>query len=473
MAVTVMVGGVDVTTLVDGGLIWEDQIGGRGQLRIAFFDEVGGFLPEDGQEILILENGVRRFGGMLVEPEEAATPANDKLRVNCRAVEFSGICDRRFVARPYTNEAIEDIVTDIVMQDLADEGISTTGVEAGPIIKKAVFNWVSVTEAFNDLAELTGMTWRIDENRVLQFRNRASVAAPGPLTNINIKNGTLRVRPDRQQYRNHQVLRAPAGLTDPRTESFVGDTERRTFNTAFKMGTEPTVTVNGVSKTVGIRQVETGKDWYWNKGATELSQDTGGTVLSDTDTLAVTYQGIFPIIISSARGTEILARQGVEGGSGRYTKVEERSNIETIDAAIAAAQAILDRYGSINITLSFLTDAPGYAPGQLVPLQFPQHNIDDDYLIESVVASVPPTLDRINYTLKCTSGDSYGGWQEYFRRYLKIGRQYTINENEVVVGLVELSDSATATESITTVSSAYPEFRVGTARVGYSVARAS
>jgi hypothetical protein len=167
------------------------------------------------------------------------------------------------------------------------------------------------------------------------------------------------------------------------------------------MGTEPTVTVNGVAKTVGIRQVETGKDWYWNKGATELSQDTGGTVLADTDTLAVTYQGLFPIIISASAGRGRRA----PGHRRRQRPVFEgrgTPNIETIDAAIAATQALLDRYGTISLTLTCLTDQPGYAPGQLVSCTFPQHGIDDDYLIESIQAVVPQGLDTIWYSLRAS-----------------------------------------------------------------------
>jgi hypothetical protein len=472
MAITVTVNGVDVTTK-QNSLSWEDSLNSRGQLAITFLDVVGGFRPLDGQEILVLEDGVRRFGGMLFEPEEEATPAADYLQFTCTAVEFSAICDRHLVARVYENQTLQDIVLDIVLQDLADEGIDTSGVETGPTIKLAKWNWQSVTQAFNDLAELTGMAWTIDANKVLYFTDRASIPAPAPLTNLSIENGTLKIRPDRQQYRNHQVLRAGAGLTDARTESFVGDGERRTFNTGYKMGTEPTVTVNAVSKTVGIRQVETGKDWYWNKGATELSQDTGGTVLADTDTLAVTYQGLFPIIISATRPGELAARQAIEGGSGRYSKVEERSNIETIDSAIAAVQALLDRWGTISLTLTCLTDQSGYAPGQLVPCTFAQHDINADFLIESVRAVVPQGLDTIWYSLTCLSGDPYGGWQDYFRKLLKIGRQFVINENEVVVGLVELADTSSSSESITVTTVTPPDRLVGSARVGFSAVRAA
>lgn len=472
--VRVFVDGVDRTVYVDGdqALRWEDQLNGRGTLSVTFQDAVGGWRPEDGQEIVVTANGVRRFGGMLVEPTESLTPGGSEIVFECAAVEFSAIADRHLVARVYTNQSLQAIVLDIAANELADEGVSTAGVEVGPMVKKAVFNWISVTQAFNELAELAGMVWRIDQNKVLQFRDRASIAAPVALTDVTVRNGTVRVRPDRQNYRNHQVLRAGAGLTDARTERFAGDSERQTFNTAFKVGTVPTIKVNTVTKTVGIRQVDTGKDWYWNKGATEISQDPAGTVLTPTDDLEVTYQGLFPIVISAAVGSEIVARKAVEGGSGRYMRVEERANLETIDAAIAAVQAILDRNGTIGRVITCETRTPGYAPGQLVPAAFAAHGIDDDYLIEAITAEVPPGLNEIRYTIRAISGDPYGGWQEYFRRILKIGRQFVINENEVLVGLNQLADSATASDSLSATAAA-PDRTVGVARVGFSAVRAA
>jgi hypothetical protein len=387
-------------------------------------------------------------------------------------VEYSAICDRIHVARAYTEQTLQAIVLDIVAQDLALEGIATTGVEPGPTIKKAIFNWITVTDAFNQLAELTGMSWWIDSYKVLQFRERSSIAAPTTLTDVAVTNGTLVVRTDRQKYRNQQIMRFGGGLTDTRTETFVGDGERRTFSLAFKAGTVPTVEVNTVAKTVGIRGVETGKDWYWNKGVTEISQDDGGTPLADTDTLEVTYRGLFPGIISAGNGAEIAARMSVEGGSGRYMRVEERADVESVDAAIEVVQSVLDRHSTISRIVTCQTLEPGFAPGQLVPCQFVAHGINDSFLIESVVAEVPFGKSPIRYTLTMRSGDPYGGWQEYFRRLQRIGRQFVINENEVVIGLTQLADSATASDALSSTSAA-PERRIGTARVGFSAVRAA
>lgn len=476
MAIDIYVGGVDMSDKVKAGapLRYEDMLNGRSTLSLTFQDDVGGFRPEDGAEILLMDGDDCIFGGMLLEPEEMLVPGTTLLIFSCQATDFSGICDRHLVARAYAEQTLQAIVLDIVMQEMAEEGIDTSGVETGPTVKKAVFNWVNVTQAFNELAELSGMAWWfewIDGRKVLHFRERSSIAAPVELNADTA--GSVRVRKDRQEYRNHQVLRAGAGLTDPRTELFVGDGERRTFNLAFKAGTEPEIEVNATPQTVGIRGLETGKQWYWNKGATEVSQDSGESVLTDTDTLEVTYEGLFPIIISASRGSEITARQAIEGGSGRYSRVEERANIETVDAAIAAVQAILDRYATIGRVFQCATAENGLRPGQLVTVDFPEHDIDEEtFLIESVSGSLTSDGSELWYEVRALSGDPFGGWQEYFRKIQRIGRQFVIRENEVVVGLNELSDSATAADAITEDADA-PESRVGFARVGFSTVGAA
>ena len=49
------------------------------------------------------------------------------------------------------------------------------------------------------------------------------------------------------------------------------------------------VTVNGVSKTIGVAGVDTGKDWYYTPGAQAIIQDAGGTTLTSSDTLVISY----------------------------------------------------------------------------------------------------------------------------------------------------------------------------------------
>lgn len=59
--------------------------------------------------------------------------------------------------------------------------------------------------------------------------------------------------------------------------------------------TAPTVKVNGITKTVGVRGVDSGKDWYYTPGGIVVWQDDAATPLSSSDTLTISYTGGKPL----------------------------------------------------------------------------------------------------------------------------------------------------------------------------------
>lgn len=474
MALTLTVAGVDRTNKildleVQVYLWYTEYLNARNTLRVTFRDVIGGFKPADGQEIILLENGTRRFAGILEEPEEAVITDTNWMLFTCSAVDFASICDRHLVARVYENQTLKQIVEDIVAQDLASEGITTGGVETGPTFTKVVFNYEPATKVFNELSDLSGYAWWIDKNKALQFRARTSILAATSLTTANIIDGTTRVKPRRERYRNKQLLRAGVDLTDLRTESFKGDGTRRTFNLDFPVGKVPTsITVNGgAPKTIGIRGVDTGKQYYWNKGATEIGQDTSETILTTADTLAVTYQGQFPIIVSAQLDAEITARAAVEGGSGVYEGIDNDPNIDSDDVALDKANALLMRYGSIGKVVICETDTSGYEAGQLVTVILNDHAISGTFLIDEVDVAPLPGLERLRYRITALEGDSFGGWQAFFRKLTDVGRDFVIRDNEVLLLLRTNSDDVYCHDVLNALSAA-AENRVDYARVGFS-----
>lgn len=516
MAIEIVVAGENRSDkrLAAAPLSWSDQVNGRGSLQITFADEVGGWRPEDGQEILIVEDdpaiiltsddaqvlaadlddteiitgAARLFGGVLMEPEEWEEPGTGMLFFGCSASEFSALCDRRIVARLYEQASLDSIVRDIVDKDLSGDVISTSGVETGPTIEKALFADVTVTEAFNDLAELTGYTWRIDAYRVLHFRARASLTAPIPLDGDTLLAGSVRVRRDREKYRNVQLVKAGTDLTEPRTETLVGDGARKVFATAFPLGTVPTIEESRgggawASKTVGILGVEREKAWYWNSGQAQVSQDDAGEVLvaptdpSDPttgDRVRVTYRGLFPVKTQYRDLAEIASRQAIEGGSGIYTSVEDRPQINSAQSALDTATALIDRYGRIGTIVEGRTRAAHFEPGQVATVNLPRHGIvGQEMLIESVSAEhvdvQAPGRDHgeVWYNLRAISGDPFGGWQEYFRKLLGANRSLVIGrEGEILVLLRAAAAAVECGVSIESVETVAPESRIGIMAIG-------
>ncbi len=467
MATVLTIGGVDKTGLLQvNTLRISDNLNSRNTCDFTLLDPTGAYRPSVGQEVIVTDGGTRRFAGTIDEVQEEQPLGTTALVLQCQCVDYNQIADRHLVARVYENQTIGAIVRDIVMQDLAGEGVTTTKVQDGPTITKAVFNYMSVAEAFNSLAELTGYAWNLDYNKDLHFFARETYVAPFSLSDTSANFRNMTVRQTREQYRNRQYIRAGQDITDPRTESFVGDGASKTFVLAFPVALVPIVTVNGASKTVGIRSLDTGKDWYWSKGEKEITQDDAAAALASTDTLAVTYQGLFPIILASQADAEISSRATTEGGTGVYEAIEDDQSIDSQTLATQKADGLLRRFGRIPRIVEFETDTGGLVAGQLITINVTAHNLSSQFLIDSVQAQ-DMAGQFLRYRVRALDGERLGGWVEFFQKLAQAGRKFVIRENEVLILLRRFADAMVCGDSLT-VSSAAPESRVGYAAIGFS-----
>ena len=453
MATTLAIGGVDKTGMFEfPSLSISDNLNHRNDCSFVLSDQTGVYRPSVGQEVIITKDGTRIFAGSIDEWEEEDLPGQVVEGI-IPCVDYNQIADRHLVARVYENQTLGAIVADMVTQDLAGEGITTTNVQSGPIIAKAAFNYRTVAEAFNELSQLTGYDWYIDYYKDLHFFSRETNTAPFSITDASYNYRNMKVRYTREQYRNRQYIRAGHDITDARTEEFKGDGKTKTFPLSFPVAKVPSaITVNGASKSVGIKGVDTGKDWYWNKGEREIVQDDAAAALISTDTLAVTYQGLYPIIISSQDDTEIAARASTEGGTGLYEDVEEDTNIDSRDLATSKAEALLRRFGRIPRIITFETDTGGLRAGQLISITNARRNLSGNFLIESVTARADQ-LDLV-YTVKALDGEALGGWVEFFQKLAQSTRKFVIRENEVLGLLRRFSEAIVLTDALSTATAA-------------------
>jgi hypothetical protein len=193
--------------------------------------------------------------------------------------------------------------------------------------------------------------------------------------------------------------------------------------------------VDGVEKTVGIRNLDSGKDFYWSKGEKEISQDTAGTKLTSSNTLTVEYQGLYPIIVVADDPEEVAAR-------GIHEDIEQRADIDTKEAALDYADGLLRRYARIETIVSYETNEQGLKAGQIQHINLPIHDIDGDFLLSSVRISDPARADgKLTYQVQALSGESVGGWVAFFKKLVAGKQTFTIRENEVLVKLLTFRDS--------------------------------
>jgi hypothetical protein len=468
MAITLSINSIDKTSLLRVNSVnRSDVLNNRNTMSFVLIDKTGLYRPLIGNSVELKKDTTTLFAGTIDTIEESLFDNKLSLIYNINCVDYNQLFDRFIVAQVYENKSLGYIVKDIIDNFINTESITYVNVEDGPTITKAIFNYKTATSCFNELSELTGYDWYIDYNKDLHFFERSTNNAPFSLTATSGNYRNVIIETNRDDYRNVQYIRAGNDITDSRTENFKGDGARITFTLKYPVALVPSsIKVNTVSKTIGIKGVDTGKDWYWNKGEKEITQDDGGTILTSSDDLEVTYRGLFPIIQQAFDDTSISDRVSVEGGSGVYESVEDEPNIDNSDYAEEKAQGLLRRYGTIPQKIKFQTDLDGLEAGQLLSITIPEHSINGTYLISNVVLN-DLVSDTLRYSIVALSGENVGGWVNFFEKMISQSQKYVIRENEVLITLRNFKEDLTINETFS-ASSDTPESRVGTALVGFS-----
>ena len=299
MAYQLLINSVDKTSLMQRkSMKLKKAVNERSLLDFQLKDTAGAYRPSPGQPVLLYDGATLIFGGVVDEPEEEKIIGSTLLVNDVPVNDWHEICDRFLVAETYENKTAGYIVADLRTNYLDAEGITAGDIQSGQTITKAVFNYIPVSQALDELSELSGFQWDITPAKALRYFDRSSYAAPWDVTSAS-EIRKVKVRKDRSKYRNRQYLRAGQDISDSQIREFAGDGKTTTFTVDLPLAATPTVTVNGAAKTVGIRSVDAGKDWYWNKGDKTISQDTGGAVLISTDTLQIVFAGYYPIMVVS------------------------------------------------------------------------------------------------------------------------------------------------------------------------------
>jgi len=426
--------------LLENTLTIDDQADGR---STASFRVYQGNQPRAyalGQIKQIANDGTLLFGGIIDQLTERQD-TNDDLWMDVNMVDYVALLDRHLVAAAYQNQPADDILRDVLTNPAVStaylEQFGLTEVTAGPTIQSITFNYVKVSEAISELAQYAGFQWNVTPDKTVVFKSRDATMAPFSITETSRNYRALQVARDKTEYRNRQYLRAGRDLTDTRTEQFAGDGETQAFVVTFPVGQVPTITVNGAPQDVGIRGVDENADWYWNKDNLVISQDENSTPLGAGDTLAVTYRGLFPIIVVTDNLGAQAERAEAEGTSGLYASVEQDAALNDSDNANAKAESLLARYGQFNNGIQFETDdavennALSLRAGDLLPINKPTHNVNNNCLVESV--AFERSGARWKVAVKALTGMQTMSWLRYWQKQATTRQEFTDRENEVLI----------------------------------------
>lgn len=341
-------------------------------------------------------------------------------------------------------------------------GAGMETIAEGIVLPEVLFNYAKVSECLDAITQKAGAYWwQIDQYKRLWFQPYAAVPAPWALTAdangvvADARAGTLKVKRGKPLYRNRQYVIGATDVTSTQTETRKGDGTTTAWTFGYPFASVPTVKVNGVTKTVGIKGVDTGKDFYWNKGDATLTQDSGGTILTSSDTLQVTYVGQYPVVIVSEDTAQVLAQQALEGGgtTGYVEDVIGDSSLASRDAAFQEASALLAKYAQAATTLRFQTSRPGLAPGQMLTVTIPAHAFDQAQLLIESVTITDEDATTIWYDVTALLGPVNSNWVSFFGQLANNAQvssdQLSVGQNSTLVVAQPFSESWGWSESMT------------------------
>jgi hypothetical protein len=406
----------------------EDSIDERSTLSMSIIDERNRLSFQKGQPVDVYDGEELIFSGVIETAVKNKNTVDMVHDIQC--IDWHYLADKRIMAKAYENELAGDIIKDIISTYLADEGVTEGTIQDGALVTEAVFNYVPITDAINAIAEKAGFLWYIDYDKRLYFMERGTTAAPFPVTNKDMLKGSIQLMNGNPQYRNKQYIKGGRDITDPQTQSFKGDGVNQTFVVGYPIAKVPTVTLNDVPQTVGIRGLEENKQWYWAKGDNTITQSNNGIPISTSDTLKVTYQGEFDIVVVSVNLEEIEGRKSIEeSGTGIVEDVFDDMSVTTRTAAFELADSKIRKFAKISNQLRFTTDKPGLQPGQLLHVELPDYGLNTDMLIDKVTISTECKGQIIWYDIEAVEGPQNESWTKMFRSMATRGQAFVVREN--------------------------------------------
>jgi hypothetical protein len=372
-----------------------------------------------GQPFEVLTGkGKRILAGYLDTIRRTAIPGTDTVHSEITGKDYTYLANKRVIGKAYANTKAGDIARDIRTNILAAEGVTVGTIEDGPVISLQVFNYVKCDAALTAVADRAGFVTYIDDSKQLHFHSPTSKPAPWPaITFRDGLKGTFNFFEEEGNYRNKQYCRGAKDTTSLVHESFPGDGVQRTFPVGYPIIKVPTISVNGAQQTVGIKGVDSNKQWYWNSGESTITQDQAEPLVSVASMIDVYYYGQFPVVATMDNLAEQAALAAIEGTTGIVEEVEDDPSQTSAISAQGLCSDRLSLYVPAQRTLEFdtrkLVDIIDV--GQSIPVQIPKYQLAGDaFLVQGMNYVETSILDQVKVT--AVTGPSAETYQRSYQR---------------------------------------------------------
>lgn len=408
----VFIAGVDRTSYIFKQKSQSIQISqstnSRGTCAFTAFGWPGGGNPDNPSQYIPAGRDpveVRRSDGSLMYGGEVDTitysneSGHPALRSQVSCVDYGIICDRIIVGEAFTGAPFsyfaDYIITVLVNKDLASKGISFVySSNVNVILGAQIFNYISLTEVFNSIAQQTNTNWYIDQHKNLRFFDISAGTTASPETiddsNTNLEALTVTetsvVFANRWYAKSNQNL-GPALWTDTYTVTIPGWNLFILTQQGPGGSQVPQVTVNGVVKVVIPNPTTQPNNTSWDFYYTGVSVVMNWRIapLQVGDVVKIIYPSPLPWVAVAEDLTSIAA-------IGLVERTVEAGDIKDKVTLQAIADEALLRGKEVPVTLQIRTRTDGHAPGELLPVNRTKLQINDNFLVTDVRSQLAGNL---------------------------------------------------------------------------------
>jgi len=356
--------------------------------------------PIIGDSVVVSDGATKMFGGEVVNIEESTEGKVLTCKVMCK--DYTHQLDKKLVYDTFEDEAVEDIVSSIITTycpSFTTTNVAVTGIE----LKYILFNYQQPSKCLEELAELIGYDWYVDYDKDIHFFSKAT----GETTAFDLTDDSgnyvfdsLTFSENDTQLRNAVYVRGGEYVGDSRGDKVgVGDGTTKSFKLPYRYNEEPTVTVGGSGKTVGIDFIDSEDDYdcLWNYNEKIVKFKTA-PVSGD---VVATGKPLIPVLIKTKSSASINAY-------GEYEHVIVDKTILTKESARQRAEAEFDDYALPIKSASFITIKTGLKSGQKINVQSAVRTLNQDYIITRIVTVMRTPVDKFTYRVELSTGRPLG-----------------------------------------------------------------
>ena len=428
--------------------------------------------PQAGDIIELKDNGATIFWGTCGIPK---TPkfktGNEALLYSIKCGNANDILSYRIINVAYQGYTVTQIVQAIFNQYITAEGI-TLGEISQTDVKVDVYTAkdMNLQDALNELADLVGAIWKIDENRKFWFVGEEDFPSFPQTINQQFLLGTeLQHTTKNYKQRTVQYISGATETTSIQTETFIYEQDQNTFVLSFPLAERPQISINGTpvpNEKIGINGIDSGDPNLWfmfsyNSANVTVMQ---GDFIAVGDTVTFVYKGIFPIRVTVTNDPKIAEIAALTGTSGRREFVQLANNVTSIADATQLGLSLLQQFEEATGEIKFwLLSSQLYALGMdlsdialLTQMTFdlPMIGITGAYVIterdiEPFFGDLSTNYEqKLKIKLKLVNRDyikSYGETISSLRRDIN---QLSIREDDTVINSPTVNETVALTENV-------------------------